>query len=201
MADILGTQGHQSVVSDVQAVLDGGEAFEERLRQLSLAKDQANAAFAELKLGKDAKGALREAQRLSQQATAEVLALRQQADKEASALKAQARETLDDARKQAAAIIADANSKAKVTTEAAAKEAADVAAAAAAVKIDADVKLRNAEAARAEARTTLSHISERESALKQAHAAATTAGQDADTKGKVLQGKLDRLQAVLRELT
>jgi hypothetical protein len=82
----------------------------------------------------------------------------------------------------------------------AATAAAGTAAKAARVKADADTALKDADAARIEARETLSQIKARSDDLTKAQAAVAKASQAADARAKSFQVKIDQLRALCREV-
>lgn len=194
--DPTGTVGGRQT-GDMDLALDGGPRFDDRLRELAKAKDDAARALKELRLGKDTVAALRDAQ----------------AQREAAGqLRANADQVMVSAQNEAAKIVAGAKATA-ASLEKAAKDVADVAAAKALSVRDsaedlfqrASAKAKEVEAAAAAKMSAAQSLFEQAKAELAKHftlsSAATQAKQDADSTKAQYQDKLDKLQGVLRDLT
>ena len=196
MADPTGTIGgtHES---DVSVAMKGGSKFTDRLNQLADVAERNEKALADLGLGKSLQNAKQEVDRnlanaRQQQEKAE--SIRKEAEEKAKA-------TIDAANKRAAEVAASAlEVKKKTEAEATAlmKQAEDYA-----KKVQGDIEGIRKDM---EARNAASRIAEQQAKdeVGRARIMAQRAGESAakaDDLGRKLQAKLDRLNAVIRELT
>lgn len=195
--DPTGTLGAQRApVSDLELALAGGEGFVERMRQLSAAKTEADAAVQNLSLGNSVKAAHMEAQRMVATASAE-----------SNALKLQAEAALTAGHTLAANIVSEANTNAASIVTNAQARATAIVADANDIKTAAGQKEVQAVALHAQAHEHLlsaAQTKEDVEALAREHSAAieTTRqaqGQAEQTQAR-LQFHLDKLYGVLREI-
>jgi len=196
MPDPTGTIGAKSI-NDMDLVLEGGPTFEERLHALEQHRSQSVRALNDLKLGqaaasafREAKDKLAEASFLKEQAASELA----KAQNEASRIVAGARTDAHNMAASAKAAYDNLVSKASKMLAAAEAEAIQRLGAVKESEITAKNKMSEADAALSRAKSEYD---------RQVVAVSETrkAKQDADTTAARYQSKIDRLTAVLRELT
>jgi hypothetical protein len=201
MSDPIGTVGLPRGASrdgnvDLFSLLyEGGDEFVNRVAILGKARDESNAALADLNLGKDAKSALEDAKRLQAAAAAG---------------HALAAKVLTEAHEEEAAIITDARKEADAIRAAARAEAMNAARDAEVARASAGayaVRTRaEADQLKAAGVAGLEIAKRREAeavSAKSDHEASAAFHVSAENEAKrlqiVLRGKLDRLEAVLKE--
>jgi hypothetical protein len=163
--------GSQSIVprpppTDVDLAMDGGPSLIERMDALSKAKQAADRALADLKLGQAAKSALEKAEQMK--------AAAEDAYVKAGHDLADATRKVEEARAQAKAIMADADKRSKATIADADKRSAD-----------ADQRLAAAE----------QDVMKERAIVRAAEKAAAAVKKDFETRLARLQAGLDELLA------
>jgi len=199
MADPIGSIGAKPEAnpdSDLHRVFEGGEKFMVRMQQLMQARDEANAAYANLEVGRNAHSAFAQARAMSA---------------EAAAIRDSAQSTLEDARKKAKEILAEAQMAANTLAAEAAQEAANIRASAVSVKTDADARaaeavdaanaaLKAAQAKLKELEAKEANLLERIDAHENEHAAALDSVSKAQAAAESLQGALAAKLAALQQV-
>jgi hypothetical protein len=171
MPDPTGSQGivPRPPPTDVDLAMDGGPSLIERMDALSKAKQAADRALADLKLGQAAKSALEKAEQMK--------AAAEDAYVKAGHDLADATRKVEEARAQAKAIMADADKRSKATIADADKRSAD-----------ADQRLAAAEKAEQD-------VMKERAIVRAAEKAAAAVKKDFETRLARLQAGLDELLA------
>ena len=197
MADPIGTVGKGPPPDDLSLIYQGGENFMARMAALDAKRREHEVAFLNLKIGSDAKAALKGAQECLEEAernrtaTAKILADAQE----------KARKELEDASKEAQRVAAAAMDLRKKADEECAALRRNAEEYVAKTKTNADEVLK---AARSKLATAQRAQAEANAAMTEAvsiRSAAETANRDADAKVKAFQNKVNKLNAALRAVT
>lgn len=199
--DPIGTQGaSKTAPSDLQLALEGGDEFAARMKQLAMAKADAETALQNLGLGRNIRQAQADAKVTVAAAVSESNALRLQAENELASAKQQAETIVGAATANAAQIVAAAHAKAGDELSAAAKTKQDAqqyagqkAAEIDALKTEATEHRASADKTNTDALAVLQQHRDALSRTQLAEAAATSAKAEFETK-------IEQLHKALRDI-